>query len=221
MASGKVTRLYQEVYEDHRIEDSWRSFFVVSSNLSKTEPVVHRRGFVWECLRATTAIPGTFSPMLLDDDVIVDGGVLNNFPIDVMRDAVETGTVIGVNVVPSQSRARTGKSRYRFGPSLSGFRLLWNRMSPFGRKLRAPSLLGILTRSTEINSAWRARSEDFRRHANLLIEPALGRFRVLDFDAWEKIVSEGHESGGEQLRTWLAEREAAGQPAPKRAATAS
>ena len=220
MASGKVTRLYQRLWGDTRIEDLWRSLFIVSSNLSRAEPVIHRSGLLWECVRATTAIPGTFSPMLLDGDVIVDGGVLNNFPIDVMRDVVETGTVIGVNVVPSQGRTRTGKSRYRFGPTLSGFRLLWNRVNPLGRKLRAPSLLGILTRSTEINSAWRARAEEFRRHADLLIEPALGRFRTLDFDAWERIVGAGYESGGEQLRSCLAEREAAGSPAPRGVATA-
>jgi predicted acylesterase/phospholipase RssA len=216
MAGGKVTRLYRDLFGEARVEDLWRSLFIVSSNLSKAEPIVHRNGAVWECLRATTAIPGTFSPLLMGDDVVVDGGVLNNLPIDVMRDAVETGLVVGVNVVPSQSRARTGKSRYRFGPRLSGFRLLWERISPFGRKLRAPSLLGILTRSTEINSAWRARSEEFRRNADLLVEPALGRFRVLDFDDWERILAEGYASGGEQLRAWLEERERAGHPAPTR-----
>jgi predicted acylesterase/phospholipase RssA len=200
------------------VEDLWRSLFIVSSNLSKAEPIIHRNGAVWECLRATTAIPGTFSPLLLGDDVVVDGGVLNNLPIDVMRETVDTGTVIGVNVVPSQSRARTGKSRYRFGPRLSGFRLLWEKISPFGRKVRAPSLLGILTRATEINSAWRARSGEFRRNADLLVEPTLGRFRVLDFDAWRKIVAEGYSSGGEQLRSWLEEQEQAGRPAPRRAA---
>jgi NTE family protein/lysophospholipid hydrolase len=220
MSSGKVTRLYQRLWGDTRIEDLWRPLFIVSSNLSKAEPVIHRRGLLWECARATTAIPGTFSPMLLDGDVIVDGGVLNNFPIDVMREVVETGTVVGVNVVPSQGRVRIGKSRYRFGPTLSGFRLLWDRVMPRKRKLRAPSLLGILTRSTEINSSWRVRGEEFRRNADLLIEPALGRFRTLDFDAWEKIVAAGYESGGEQLRSWLAEREGAGSPAPKGVATA-
>jgi predicted acylesterase/phospholipase RssA len=221
MASGKVTRLYKTLWGDARLEDLWRPFFIVSSNLSRAEPLVHRTGPLWECVRATTAIPGTFSPLLVEDDIVVDGGVLNNLPIDVMRDTVETGTVIGVNVVPSQSRARKGKGRYRFGPTLSGFRVLWSRISPFGRTVKAPSLLGILTRSTEINSAWRARSEDFRRHADLLVEPALGRFRVLDFDAWEKIRGEGYESGGAQLRDWVAERTAQGHPVPKRATTGS
>jgi NTE family protein/lysophospholipid hydrolase len=214
MASGKVTRLYQRLFGDTRVEDLWQPLFIVSSNLSRAEPLVHRSGPVWECLRASTAIPGTFSPMLLGGDVIVDGGVVNNLPIDVMREIVETGTVVGVNVVPPRSRVRTGKSRYRFGPTLSGFRLLWERISPFGPKLKAPSLLGILTRSIEINSAWRARGHEFRRHADLLIEPAMARFHTLDFDAWETIVAAGYESGREQLGAWLAERRAwsAGPP---------
>jgi lysophospholipid hydrolase len=213
LASGKVTRVLRELYGEARIEDLWRPFFVISSNLSKGEPLVHRAGLVWEAVRASSAIPGTFAPMLVGGDLVVDGGVLNNLPIDVMRETVETGTVIGSNVVPSRVGGRSRPSRYRFGPSVSGFRVLLSRL-PFGPRLRAPGLLSILTRSTEIGSAWRARSESFRRHADLLVEPAMGRFRILDFDAWKAILAAGEESGREQVSAWLSAREKAGLPRP-------
>jgi len=213
LASGKVTRVLKDLYGEARIEDLWRPFFAVSSNLSRSEPLVHRRGPLWEAVRASSAIPGTFSPMLVEGDLVVDGGVLNNLPIDVMREWAETGTVIGSNVVPTRVGSRNGKSRYHFGPSVSGLRVLLSRL-PFGPRLRAPSLLSILTRSTEIGSAWRARSETFRRYADLLVEPAMGRFRILDFDAWKPILEAGHESGREQVGAWLAAREKAGLPRP-------
>jgi predicted acylesterase/phospholipase RssA len=213
LASGKVTRVLRELYGEARIEDLWRPFFAISSNLSKSEPMVHRGGLLWEAVRASSAIPGTFAPMLVDGDLVVDGGVLNNLPIDVMRETVETGVVIGSNVVPARVGGREGRRPYRFGPSVSGFRVLLSRL-PFGPSLRAPGLLSILTRSTEIGSAWRARSASFRRHADLLVEPAMGRFRILDFDAWREILAAGEESGREQVRAWLAAREKAGLPWP-------
>jgi NTE family protein/lysophospholipid hydrolase len=214
LASGKVTRVLRELYGDARIEDLWRPFFAVSSNLSKSEPLVHRAGLVWAAVRASSAIPGTFAPMLVDGDLVVDGGVLNNLPIDVMRETVETGTVIGSNVVPARVGARPGRRPYRFGPSVSGFRVLLSRL-PFGPSgMRAPGLLSILTRSTEIGSAWRARSASFRRHADLLVEPAMGRFRILDFDAWREILAAGEESAREQVGAWLAARAEAGLPRP-------
>lgn len=214
LASGKVTRVLRELHGEARIEDLRRPFFAVSSNLSRSEPLVHRTGLLWEAVRASSAIPGTFAPMLVDGDLVVDGGVLNNLPIDVMREAVETGIVIGSNVVPARVGPREGKSRYRFGPSVSGFRVLLSRL-PFGPSgLRAPGLLSVLTRSTEIGSAWRVRTESFRRHADLLVEPAMGRFRILDFDAWREILAAGEESAREQVRAWLAAREEAGLPRP-------
>jgi predicted acylesterase/phospholipase RssA len=181
--------------------------------------VVHRSGPLWEAVRASSAIPGTFSPMLVDGDLVVDGGVLNNLPIDVMREAVGTGIVVGSNVVPTRSGGRTRPSRYRFGPSVSGFRVLLARLG-LAPRLRAPGLLSILTRSTEIGSAWRARSASFRRHADLLVEPEMGRFRILDFDAWREILAAGEASAREQVGAWLAAREAAGLPRPGTAARA-
>ena len=213
LASGKVTRVLQELYGEARIEDLRRPFFAISSNLSRAEPVVHRSGLLWEAVRASSAIPGTFSPMLVDGDLVVDGGVLNNLPIDVMREDVETGIVVGSNVVPTRLGERTHPSRYRFGPSVSGFRVFLGRIG-LAPEIRAPGLLSVLTRSTEIGSAWRARSAWFRRNADLLVEPAMGRFRILDFDAWREILASGEVSAREQVGAWLAAREAAGLARP-------
>ena len=51
-----------------------------------------------------------------------------------------------------------------------------------------------------------------RRQADLLIEPALGRFKLLDFDAWRAILEAGQESGREQVAAWLAARAGAAPP---------
>ena len=212
LAGAKLTRVLRELYGEARVEDLWRSFFAVATNLSRAEPVLLRTGPLWQAVRTSSALPGTFPPMLAGEDLLVDGALMNNLPIDVMREAVGSGTVIASNVVPGRVGRRATSRPFRFGPSLSGLSLLAARLLPFGPRLRAPGLLWLLTRSNEVASAHRARSEAFRRQADLLIEPALGRFKLLDFDAWRAILEAGQESGRERLAAELAARAGAAPP---------
>ena len=84
-------------YGDIRIEDLWTGYFCVSSNLTRAEAKVHREGPVWKAIRASLALPGVFEPVVEGTELLVDGGVLNNLPGDVMR-AVGGGWVIAVDV---------------------------------------------------------------------------------------------------------------------------
>jgi predicted acylesterase/phospholipase RssA/CRP-like cAMP-binding protein len=201
-AARKVTRLFQELFEEIRIEDLWRSFFAVSSNLTRAEPVIHDRGPLWACVRASTAIPGVFAPVLREGDVVVDGAVMNNFPIDIMRETYEAGTVIGINVSPPTEKLKD----YRFGDSVSGWQVLWSRVSPFGERVRAPSMLASLIRATEINGAYKVRSPAFQRLADLVIQPPVVQFHPLDFDAYEALIAAGYEEGKRQIAAWLTGR---------------
>jgi len=160
---------------------------------------VHRSGPLWRGVRASTAIPAIFPPLLADDgDVLVDGGVMNNMPLDVMRDFCEGGTVIGVNPMPTDDKEK----RYSFGPSLSGWEALKGRLRWFGSTTRSPSILGSVMRATEINSANRMRQPSFRALADLLVEPALAGYPILAFDRFEEIVDIGYRSAREALDAW-------------------
>jgi predicted acylesterase/phospholipase RssA len=207
MAARKVTALYQHLFGDVHVEDLWMPLFAVSSSLSRARAVVHRSGPLWRGVRASTAIPAIFPPMLADDgDVLVDGGVMNNMPLDVMRDFCESGTVIGVNPMPTDDKEK----RYHFGPSLSGWEALKGRLKWFGSTTRAPSILGSVMRATEINSANRMRQPSFRALADLLVEPGLAGYPILAFDRFEEIVDIGYRSAREALDAWRA----APEPAP-------
>ena len=68
------------------MEDVWLNGFCVSTNLTRGEVEVHRTGPGWFALRASFSIPGVFPPMRnADGDILVDGGVLDNMPVGIMR----------------------------------------------------------------------------------------------------------------------------------------
>ena len=72
-------------------------FRAVATDLETGEVVVLARGQLAAALRASMAIPGVFSPIEIDDRLLLDGGVANNLPVDVVRD-MGAGVVIAVDV---------------------------------------------------------------------------------------------------------------------------
>ena len=72
-------------------------FRAVATDLRKGDVVVLERPPLARAMRATMSIPGVFAPVNWDDWLLVDGGVLNNIPADVVR-KLGADIVIAVNV---------------------------------------------------------------------------------------------------------------------------
>lgn len=72
-------------------------FACVAANLVNGEPVVFRSGVLSTAMRASMSIPGAFSPVRMDSMVLVDGGIVNNYPADVAK-AMGADIIIGVDV---------------------------------------------------------------------------------------------------------------------------
>lgn len=72
-------------------------FACVAVDLIKGEEVVFHSGRLVQCMRASMAIPGAFTPVMLDSMVLVDGGLVNNYPVDVAR-SMGADIIIGVDV---------------------------------------------------------------------------------------------------------------------------
>jgi NTE family protein len=80
-------------------------YAAVGVDLTSSKQVIFRSGPVAEAVRASCAIPGVFTPLIKDNKVIVDGGVLNFLPTDVAHD-MGADYVIGVKLVPSISPSK-------------------------------------------------------------------------------------------------------------------
>jgi len=192
----KVTGLLKQLSKEIHIEDLWLPYFCVSCNLSQGGEVVHRQGLLWEAIRASMAIPGVFAPVLRDNELLVDGGAVNNFPIDVMRDICEKGTVIGIDASPARCRLE----EYDFGPSISGWQVLWRRLNPFAAPMQVPSVLSILTRTLDVNGMYRTGA--IRHLADLVVQLPLEEFGILEFESYERIVEIGYNTTRKHLEEW-------------------
>lgn len=84
-------------------------FACVAVDLISKKEVVFKSGNFVDAIRASMAIPGYFSPVRIDDMVLIDGGALNNYPVDVAR-AMGADVIIGVKLGETEKEEPEVKS---------------------------------------------------------------------------------------------------------------
>ncbi|MGB5657909.1 MAG: cyclic nucleotide-binding domain-containing protein [Thermoanaerobaculia bacterium] len=181
------------------IEDLWLPYFCVSTNITTGRTVVHRRGSLLRAVRASVAIPGVLPPVPEGEDLLVDGGVLNNLPIDVMRQLNASGPVIAVDVLP----LRGPRARADFGLSVSGWRLALSKITPGKRPIHVPSLGNTIMRSMFVGSEGARTQMLSQGLADLYLNIKASGVGLLEFAAVEKVAKIGYEASMPQLRQWL------------------
>ena len=113
------------------IEDLWIPFFCCATNLTTGKLISCTSGSVWRYARASTSVLG-FLPPIADEitgDLLVDGAYLNPVPVDVLRKLSRVESTIVVDVEDEHYAAFRSLTARDGG--LGGWRLLWERVSPF------------------------------------------------------------------------------------------
>jgi NTE family protein len=72
-------------------------FACVAVDVIGKKEVVFKSGHFVDAIRSSMAIPGYFSPVRIGDMVLIDGGALNNYPVDVARE-MGADIIIGVKL---------------------------------------------------------------------------------------------------------------------------
>lgn len=195
---ARMTELADRQVEGRDIEDLWLPWFAVSTNLSRAELTVHRRGPLLKALRASTAIPGVIPPVVYGDELHVDGGVLDNLPMRTMRRLNPRGPVVAIDVAePPGLRAHED-----FGLSVSGWRLLAGRVFGRRRSPRVPAVATTLTRAMLAGSS-RERDESLAEgQCDRYIRLELPRCGLLDFEAADRLIAAGYESAAPRAQAW-------------------
>ena len=73
-------------------------FRAIAADIFTQKQIILKEGRLSQAIRATLSVPFFFRPRKLDDKYLFDGGIYNNFPIDVARKEFDTDIIIGVNV---------------------------------------------------------------------------------------------------------------------------
>jgi NTE family protein len=184
VAAKRITLSLQELFHDTQIENLTRNNFCVTTNLSRGDVCVHQRGSLVHWVKASLSIPGIAPPVICNGDLLYDGGILNNLPVDIMR-RLGPGRVIAVNVgslfdarlvnVPSEA--------------CSAWKILSNKMNPFAERIRYPDIFHVLYRSSMLNCL--RSTVVAQTKASLVIDPQVSQFGLFEWKAIDQIIEAG------------------------------
>ncbi len=182
------------------IEDLWTTFFCISANLTQAKLMVHEADSLTHAVRASTAIPGILPPAFQDGHILADGGLINNLPTDLMNARPDINHIIAIDVARSDQTEKLSPFDY----SISGWKSLWNRLSPWANNPEYPSIGEVMMRSIMIANA---QTVSVTKHiVDLYLEPSVQSFGLLDFDKVHAIADLGYRYTLEQVETWQRER---------------
>jgi NTE family protein len=170
--SRKAGAMLERLFGDVLVEELERPLFTVSADLLSSRLVVHRRGTVVYAVGASMSIPGVAPPVRRFGGLLVDGGVLNNLPVDHMAETGE-GPVVAVDVIRRLEAPREGEE-----PPL-------------------PSITETLARATVLGSVERA--ERNRALARLVIAPEVQDVALREWSALDRAVDAGRRAAEDAL----------------------
>ena len=176
-------------FGDGLIEDLAVPFFAVSSNLSRNDIHIHRSGQLWKAVRASGSIPALLPPILTEGgEVLIDGGLLENVPLETMRRLKS-----GPNVVLDFNHGSNWRVQADYDALPGRLGALRGFLFRRSRKMRFPRIPSILSRSMIINSRREAGRLDMER--DILVRlPTAPRANFLDWTKGQKNYEAGHKA---------------------------
>ncbi len=142
---------------DPRIEELELRFAAVATDLHTGEEVWIREGPVMAAVRASSGVPGLFTPTWYLDRWLIDGGVVNPLPVSVCR-------ALGADVIIAVDLGR---------PPSEG--------DPAALRQTTPSLLEAMASAVNIMQDSITRSRLVIEPADLVLRPNLNHFQLMDF----------------------------------------
>jgi NTE family protein len=97
LSNEKIGAIIEKNIGKVKIENAEIPLSIVATNISSGAKVVIKEGDLAEAVKASTCIPGIFSPVKYNDELLIDGGIVENVPLKTLLD-MGAETAIGVDL---------------------------------------------------------------------------------------------------------------------------
>jgi NTE family protein len=210
MQGARLVEFFRGHFQDRAIEQLPRPFACVATELTSGREVWLREGSVVDAVRASVALPGLLTPVLRDERLLVDGGLVNPVPVSLCR-AMGADIVIAVDLnwdLIGRRRQVPDEAQGAAGPVENGMldaifaRFRQPRIAAAGTP--SPSLLDVMTTSLNIMQVRITQSRLAGEPADVVIRPRLSGIAAMDFHRGAVSAAEG-ERATEQALPYLRE----------------
>lgn len=167
-------------------------FKAIAVDLESGEEVVLENGKLWEALCASSAIPGIFSPCFINGKYLVDGGLLNNVPVNHLRKE-NLDIVIGVELGSFTSKQYISGiiwEKYYKKPSGKQNSLEYFEML----KVNSTLMIHILLRSIDILREEAQNHRYDKAQPDIIIKPDVENIALLEFSHYKEAIEAGEQA---------------------------
>ena len=214
----RIQSLLEGLGLDGAIESFSVAFAAVATDLADGREVWLRKGPAAAAIRASISMPGIFSPVLLEDRWLIDGGLVNRIPVSTCR-AIGADFIIAVSVTEGLLGRRLEKLRAGIaaGDEAAREARLSQMLEQVPAPLRgaaervlpnllkggpqAPGYLDVLVNSLTIMQERITRSRLAGEPPHVIITPDIASIHLMDFDRAEEAIEAGREATRKVLGT--------------------
>jgi len=164
-----VEKLVDQFVHQKNIEDLEKPFAAVCVDLNKAEVVTLTKGNLKRAIRASTSIPGLFKPVIFEDKLLVDGGVLESVPDQAAR-SLGADFIVAVDLLSDISDSHSFKNG------------------------KNPSIIEVVQRSSILAQRKITEYKFKENPPDILIQPPLSDVKVMDFHNGKSVVEIGREA---------------------------
>lgn len=214
MRGNRLMQAIRDQIHDRRIEELPIAFAAVAADLNTGEEIWLREGSMLKAVRASSGMPGLFTPFWHQDRWMIDGGVVNPVPVSLCR-ALGANYVIAVNLnVPVRERWVARKrvepvakpvhatATKEEEPAEASWATLdrWSELldglveSFKSESTGDPGLFEVMAGSIHIMQDLIARSRMAGDPPNLMISPPLGHLQLMDFHRAAESIEVGYQT---------------------------
>ncbi|WP_374404169.1 cyclic nucleotide-binding and patatin-like phospholipase domain-containing protein [Niveibacterium sp.] len=201
LSGRRIERELRRLFGDATADALWRPYFAAACNLSQACTTVQDTGPLWRAVLASNSPAGLLPPVLLGGDLLVDGAILDNVPVEAMRTRLGTklekrrgnGTVIAVDVDVREALQVDAELK---------------RLSPW-RKIRGhmladapvmPGIGDILYRASHMGGlTQRGRTISL---SDYYLEPPVAEFPLMAYRHAREIAAAGYRYASSEIARW-------------------
>ncbi len=192
---NRLFDLFRKMFEKRDITELPVLFGAVATELASGRELWLRRGDVLDAVRASCAMPGLFAPVIRDDMVLVDGGLVNPVPVSMCR-ALGADIVVAVDLSwgklgPYRDRGQRVPAPPEEPSWLGRLRLSRLQRRPKPDEITVPSIFEVFNTALDIVEQRVARSRLAGDPADVLITPLLPDFGTMEYHRAKEAIEEG------------------------------
>lgn len=192
LKGNKLDKTLEKYFGDLRIEDLPIPFLAVASNMSKMSTEIITDGTVRDAVRASISLPSILPPVIRNNSLLLDGGIVDNMPFDPVQ-TIGAGPNIGVDL--SEIKERT-LSYTKIPSNLELTKAKFMK----SKRVKVPNIYQIIMGTMTLASDEKKRQNIPK--FDVYIKPNVRKFGFLDLKRYYEIVEEGYRSSLPVLQAW-------------------